>query len=53
MVCNKSMDKKIQELQKMVTDRRNRTTVVAATAVVAAVIAGIIVTITKAGKAKQ
>ena len=47
------MDKKIQKLQKMVTDRRNRTTIVAAGAVIAAVVAtGIIMTI-KAGKAKQ
>ncbi len=48
------MDKKIQELQKMVTDQKNRTTVVAATAVVTAVVAGIVMTIVKrGGKAKR
>jgi hypothetical protein len=48
------MDKKIQELQKMVTDRKNRTRVVTATAVVAAIaVTGIVMTIVKTGKAKQ
>lgn len=49
---NKNMDKVIQDIRNFVTDEKNRTTVIAATAGIVAVVAGIVFT-AKRGKAKR
>jgi len=46
------MDKKFQDIKKFVTDEKNRTTVIAATAGVFAIVAGIVMTATR-GKKKR
>lgn len=46
---NKSMDKKIQSAKKFVTERKNRTTVIAATAGIVAIVAGIVTYAAKRG----